>query len=164
MRTQYVNFCHIILKWKISNTEAFEKFLCTEGGSQSVYRFYVDVKQKTPKLIRVLMYSRRDLNPHAQKEHRILSPACLPFHHSSIDERETGFEPATPTLARSCSTNWATFAIWVGSEAFCQPRPRRWLSSERTETPCSPSWIRTNDLCINSAVLYRWAIEESNRE
>ena len=25
------------------------------------------------------MYPRRDLNPHAQKEHRILSPACLPI-------------------------------------------------------------------------------------
>ena len=28
-------------------------------------------------------------------------------------ERKTGLEPATPTLARSCSTNWATFAIYV---------------------------------------------------
>ena len=23
---------------------------------------------------------------------------------------------------------------WVGSDAFCPPRPRRWLSPERTET------------------------------
>ena len=28
-------------------------------------------------------------------------------------ERKTGLEPATPTLARSCSTNWAIFAFWV---------------------------------------------------
>ena len=30
-------------------------------------------------------------------------------------ERKTGLEPATPTLARSCSTNWAIFAIccWI---------------------------------------------------
>ncbi len=27
-------------------------------------------------------------------------------------ERETGFEPATPTLARLCSTNWATLAYF----------------------------------------------------
>ena len=30
-------------------------------------------------------------------------------------ERETGLEPATPTLARSCSTNWATRAYSVVS-------------------------------------------------
>ena len=28
-------------------------------------------------------------------------------------ERETGFEPAAPTLARSCSTSWATLAYLV---------------------------------------------------
>ena len=27
-------------------------------------------------------------------------------------ERKTGLEPATPTLARSCSTNWAIFAYY----------------------------------------------------
>ena len=33
-------------------------------------------------------------------------------------ERKTGLEPATPTLARSCSTNWAIFAIccWISTE------------------------------------------------
>ena len=30
---------------------------------------------------------------------------------SDSSERETGFEPATPTLARSCSTNWAILAL-----------------------------------------------------
>ena len=28
-------------------------------------------------------------------------------------ERKTGLEPATPTLARLCSTNWAIFAILI---------------------------------------------------
>ena len=27
------------------------------------------------------MYPERDLNPHSRNGHRILSPACLPFHH-----------------------------------------------------------------------------------
>ena len=27
------------------------------------------------------MYPERDLNPHNRNGHRILSPACLPFHH-----------------------------------------------------------------------------------
>ena len=29
-------------------------------------------------------WARRDLNPHGTKYHWILSPGCLPFHHSSI--------------------------------------------------------------------------------
>ena len=66
-----------------------------------------------------------DLNRHGSNIRGILSPLCLPFHHPgnlskknlsknlciklnesyrSIMERETGFEPATPTLARLCST------------------------------------------------------------
>ena len=64
------------------------------------------------------LYPGRDLNPHARDEHRILSPACLPIpppgrsgceknplQRVSILERKTGFGPATPTLARSCSTS-----------------------------------------------------------
>lgn len=34
----------------------------------------------SPKL-RWAMYPERDLNPHNRYGHRILSPACLPFHH-----------------------------------------------------------------------------------
>lgn len=38
--------------------------------------------------------------------HRILSPACLPVPPPGHGvERKTGFEPATPTLARLCSTS-----------------------------------------------------------
>ena len=36
-----------------------------------------------------------------------------------------GYDPATCKLQIYCSTNWATEAIWVGSDAFCLPRPRR---------------------------------------
>ena len=55
-----------------------------------------------------LVYSKRDLNPHSRNGQRILSPSCLPFHHSSIlskKERKTRLELATLTLARLCSTN-----------------------------------------------------------
>ena len=38
-------------------------------------------------------------------------PSYVRFHFL---ERKTGFEPATPTLARLCSTNWATFACRRG--------------------------------------------------
>ena len=29
----------------------------------------------------LLLYSKRDLNPHSRNGQRILSPSCLPFHH-----------------------------------------------------------------------------------
>ena len=51
--------------------------------------------------------------------HWILSPACLPIPPSEPlwqgikKERKTGFEPATSTLARLRSTNWAIFAIHI---------------------------------------------------
>ncbi len=53
-------------------------------------------------------YRRRDLNPHNRNDYRILSPACLPIPPLRLLpflERKTGLEPATPTLARLCSTN-----------------------------------------------------------
>ena len=55
--------------------------------------------------------------------HRILSPACLPvpppgqpkkncrLFAALFQERKTGLEPATLTLARLCSTKWATSAF-----------------------------------------------------
>ena len=32
----------------------------------------------------LFQYPERDLNPHNRYGHRILSPACLPFHHPGI--------------------------------------------------------------------------------
>ena len=78
-------------------------------------------------MICLFRYPERDLNPHSRNGQRILSPSCLPFHHPGgklynpyteksgvsrflICERKTGLEPATPTLARLCSTNWAISA------------------------------------------------------
>ena len=42
-------------------------------------------------------YSKRDLNPHSRNGQRILSPSCLPFHHSSILKREKRAENETRT-------------------------------------------------------------------
>ena len=36
---------------------------------------------------RFSLYSKRDLNPHSRYGQRILSPSCLPFHHSSMGGR-----------------------------------------------------------------------------
>ena len=43
---------------------------------------------KTQKAVNLLIYSlleysERDLNPHNRNGHKILSLACLPFHHPS---------------------------------------------------------------------------------
>ena len=62
-------------------------------------------KKKTLHNEESFLYPERDLNPHNRNDRRILSPVCLPFHHPGILERKTGLEPATPTLARLCSTN-----------------------------------------------------------
>ena len=32
----------------------------------------------------LFQYPERDLNPHSRYGHRILSPACLPFHHPGL--------------------------------------------------------------------------------
>ena len=44
------------------------------------------------------------LEPTRTEAQRLLRPLRLPFRHLGSSERETGFEPATPTLARSYST------------------------------------------------------------
>ena len=62
-------------------------------------------KLSITKLQRVLV-PRAGLEPARPYEHRILSPACLPVPPPGHNlERKTGLEPATPTLARLCSTS-----------------------------------------------------------
>ena len=47
-------------------------------------------------------YSKRDLNPHSRNGQRILSPSCLPFHHSSILSKRAENETRTrdPNLGK----------------------------------------------------------------
>ena len=47
----------------------------------------------------------------------------LPWRIYSPFEQKTGLEPATPTLARSCSANWAISA-YVEREGFESPNPK----------------------------------------
>ena len=110
-------FFIILLKVKspdiINNTEAFWKR--AEDGTRTrdpnlgkVMLYQLSYFRKTCLL--KLVYSKRDLNPHSRNGQRILSPSCLPippFEHPFLlrDERKTGLEPATLTLARLCSTN-----------------------------------------------------------
>ena len=52
-------------------------------------------------LLRIPKVLEAGLEPARPKEHRILSPACLPIPPlEQATERKTGFEPATLTLAR----------------------------------------------------------------
>ena len=47
----------------------------------------------------LISYSKRDSNPHSRNGQRILSPSCLPFHHSSF-LAETGL-CSGPEILRS---------------------------------------------------------------
>ena len=53
-------------------------------------------------LARRRSYSKRDLNPHSRNGQRILSPSCLPFHHSSILSKRAENETRTrdPNLGK----------------------------------------------------------------
>ena len=107
----------------------------TPGASFARFRLtwlacarYKQIKIKSLASASVLandLYSERESNPHSFNGNRILSPACLPVPPSEQSfvpmnrnvtsknkslraegiERKTRFELATPTLARSCSTN-----------------------------------------------------------
>ena len=46
------------------------------------------------------LYSERDLNPHNRYGHKILSLACLPFHHPSIPGAEDGTRTRDPDLGK----------------------------------------------------------------
>jgi hypothetical protein len=46
------------------------------------------------------MYSERDLNPHNRNGHKILSLACLPFHHPSAPGAENETRTRDPNLGK----------------------------------------------------------------
>ena len=54
------------------------------------------------KIIYQDLYPERDLNPHDCNSQRILSPSCLPFHHSSILSKRAENETRTrdPNLGK----------------------------------------------------------------
>ena len=50
----------------------------------SFVSYLYPIKYQTPQYMLIKgfeLYPERDLNPHSRNGHRILSPACLPFHH-----------------------------------------------------------------------------------
>ena len=68
--------------------------------------------------------ARRDSNPRP-RPWQGRAPPTEPLAHIwncivAFKERETGLEPAAPTLARSCSTNWATRAYVNCFVSVCQ--------------------------------------------
>ena len=75
-------------------------------GIMSAKQTIIKVKSIENQMINnAFKYPRRDLNPYIRR-YRILSPACLPVPPPGRRmERKTGLEPATPTLARLCSTS-----------------------------------------------------------
>ena len=51
-------------------------------------------------LEQVIEYSKRDLNPHSRNGQRILSPSCLPFHHSGSLRAKNGTRTRDPNLGK----------------------------------------------------------------
>ena len=86
------------------------------------------------------------------RTYRVTSQKGLLYHWATrLFERKTGFEPATLTLARSCSTNWATFALG-------RPGPSKPFTQIR-KGPfegllCCGGRIRTSDLWVMSPTSY----------
>ncbi len=62
----------------------------------------------------VSLYSKRDLNPHSCNSQRILSPSCLPFHHSSnISKRaKDGTRTRDPNLGKVMLYQLSYFRIF----------------------------------------------------
>lgn len=66
-------------------------------------------KKSRNKFFQLFSYKRRDLNPHGPYspldfKSSVSTNSTTPALVFYIIERKTGFEPATPTLARWCST------------------------------------------------------------
>ena len=59
---------------------------------------------------------------------------------SLFPERETGLEPAAPTLARSCSTNWATRACFCVSDSKHIINIKFYESARRDSNPRPRPW------------------------
>jgi hypothetical protein len=67
-----------------NNKEILAVFVAESSRSVSVS---VSLEEKEASVLALaltlalFLYPERDLNPHSRYGHRILSPACLPFHH-----------------------------------------------------------------------------------
>ena len=63
-------------------------------------------------LLRRVLYSRRDLNPHDRNGHWILSPTCLPIPPLEHDwyGAKDGIWTRDPHLGKVMLYPWATFA------------------------------------------------------
>ena len=47
-----------------------------------------------------IQYPKGDLNPHSCNSQRILSPSCLPFHHSGSLRAKNGTRTRDPNLGK----------------------------------------------------------------
>ena len=47
-----------------------------------------------------IQYPKGDLNPHSRNGQRILSPSCLPFHHSGSLGAKNGTRTRDPNLGK----------------------------------------------------------------
>ena len=77
------------------------------------------IKNPLNQMIRgYFLYSKRDLNPHSRNGQGILSPSCLPFHHSSIlsgrGRAENEARTRDPNLGKVMLYQLSYFRIFEG--------------------------------------------------
>ena len=129
-----INFSSFQDYRKIFNLQVWKDFLIKH--TTLIYLFYfvtrwfwaIKKRQQIKNQLVGVKYAERDLNPHTIARTTPSKWRVYQFHHPRIlisyllkkkrprpllesSERKTGLEPATLTLARLCSTNWATFAF-----------------------------------------------------
>ena len=58
-----------------------------------------------------IQYPKGDLNPHSRNGQRILSPSCLPFHHSGSLGAKNGTRTRDPNLGKVVLYQLSYFAV-----------------------------------------------------
>mgnify|MGYP001215991893 CR=1 FL=1 len=81
-------------------------------------------------------YSKRDLNPHSRNGQRILSPSCLPFHHSSILKREKRAENETRTRDPNLGKVMLYQLSYFRKLNFVIQKSERWVPRTGLEPAC----------------------------
>ena len=97
-------------------------------------------------------YSKRDLNPHSRNGQRILSPSCLPFHHSSILSKRAENETRTrdPNLGKVMLYQLSYFR----KLNFVIQKSERWVPRTGLEPACLSTHAPETCASTNSAT---WA-------
>jgi hypothetical protein len=98
--------------------------MCISWGEIGGEKYFLALKKGLRKFLKPFDILWRRL-PDLNRRITALQAVALPLGQAAFLERETGFEPATSTLARSHSTTelfpQQTKEIYIDEQLFCQP-------------------------------------------